>query len=242
MAAGSALLPEAVGSALSEFTAAAQQAFADDLSSVVLFGSAAEGRLRSTSDVNVVVVLRRADPAKLEAIGKDYRLAHAAIRLSAMFILESEIAVAKDAFAVKFADIVARHEVLYGADPFVGLTISREAALHRLLQVLVNLQLRLRERLALSSLYGEQLAMAAADAVGPLRASAAVLLWLESGARVAPRDALRQIADETGTAAALALITEARESGGVPASGATPTLVAAIELANQLAARTERLA
>ena len=242
MAAGSALLPEAVRSALTEFTAAAQQAFADDLSSVVLFGSAAEGRLRSTSDVNVVLVLRRADPAKLEAIGKDYRFAHAAIRLSAMFILESEIAVAKDAFAVKFADIVARHEVLYGADPFVGLTISREAALHRLLQVLVNLQLRLRERLALSSLYGEQLAMAAADAVGPLRASAAVLLWLESGARVAPRDALRRIADETGTAAALALITEARESGGVPASGATPTLVAAIELANQLAARTERLA
>ena len=242
MAAGSAPLPETVRTALSEFTAAARRVFAADLRSVVLFGSAAEGRMRQTSDVNVVVVLCRADPARLEAIGEAYRLAHAAIRLSAMFILDSEIAVAKDAFAVKFADIIARHEVLYGDDPFVGLTISREAALHRLLQVLVNLQLRLRERLALSSLYGEQLAMAAADAVGPLRASAAVLLWLESGARVAPRDALRQIADETGTAAALALISEARESGGVPAAGATPTLVGAIALANQLAARTERLA
>jgi hypothetical protein len=44
-----------------------------------------------------------------------------------MFILESEIVVAKDAFAVKFADIVARHQVLYGNDPFAGLTISREA-------------------------------------------------------------------------------------------------------------------
>jgi predicted nucleotidyltransferase len=242
MAAGSALLPEAVHTALAEFTAAAQRVFAGDLASVVLFGSAAERRLRQTSDVNVVVVLRRADPTKLEAIGEAYRLAHAAIRLSAMFILESEITVAKDAFAVKFADIVARHEMLYGADPFAGLTISREAALHRLLQVLVNLQLRLRERLALSSPYGEQLAMAAADAVGPLRASAAMLLWLESGARVAPREALREIAEETGTAAALAAITEARESGGVPALGATSTLVGAIELANQLAERTERLA
>jgi predicted nucleotidyltransferase len=242
MADGAALLPEAVRTALSEFTAAAQRASADDLLSVMLFGSAAEGRLRPTSDVNVVVVLRRVDPKNLEAIGEAYRLAHAAIRLSAMFILDSEIDVAKDAFAVKFADIAARHEVLYGADPFSGLTISREAALHRLLQVLVNLQLRLRERFALSSRYGEQLAMAAADAVGPLRASAAVLLWLESGARVAPRDALRQIADETGKAAALALITEARESGNVPAAGATPTLVGAIDLATQLAARTERLA
>ncbi len=241
MAAGSALLPEAVRTALSEFTAAARQAFAEDLRSVVLFGSAAEGRIRQTSDVNVVVVLRRADPANLEAIGEAYRLAHAAIRLSAMFILKSEIDIAKDAFAVKFADITTRHEVLYGDDPFVGLTISREAALHRLLQVLVNLQLRLRERFALSSLYGEQLAMAAADAVGPLRASAAVLLWLESGARVAPREALRQIADETGTAAALTAITEARESGGVPASGAAATLVGAIELANRLVVRTEQL-
>jgi predicted nucleotidyltransferase len=146
----SAQLPEAVRTTLSEFTAAAQQAFAEDLLSVVLFGSAAEGRLRATSDVNVVLALRHVDPKKLEAIGEAYRFAHAAIRLSAMFILETEISVAKDAFAVKFADIIARHEVLYGPDPFVGLSVSREAALHRLLQVLVNLQLRLRERYALS--------------------------------------------------------------------------------------------
>jgi len=67
------------------------------------------------------------------------------------------------------------------------------------------------------------------------------LLWLESGARVAPRDALRRFADETDSTAALAAVTEARESGGVPAAGATATLVGAIELATHLAARTERL-
>jgi predicted nucleotidyltransferase len=234
-------LPEAVRGPITAFTTAARQVFADDLLSVVLFGSAAEGRMRQTSDVNVVVVLRAVDPMRLEEIGEAYRLAHAAIRLSAMFILESEIAVAKDAFAVKFADIVARHQVLYGSDPFTGLTISREAAMHRLLQVLVNLQLRLRERFALSSAFEEQLALAAADAVGPLRASAAVLLWLESGENVAPREALRRIADQTGRAAALAAIIEARESGGVPTAGATATLVGALELATLMAARAERL-
>src|SRR5438105_1954020 len=102
MPAASAQLPEAVRTVLSEFTAAAQEAFAEDLLSVVLFGSAAEGRLRPTSDVNIVLVLRQVDAKKLEAIGEAYRFAHAAIRLSAMFILESEIGVAKDAFAVKF--------------------------------------------------------------------------------------------------------------------------------------------
>lgn len=242
IAAVSGVLPETIRTTLSEFTAAARRAFADDLVSLVLFGSAAESRLRPTSDVNVVVVLRRIEPPKLEAIGEAYRFAHAAIRLSAMFILESEIGVAKDAFAIKFADIAARHEVLYGPDPFVGLTISPEAALHRLRQVLVNLQLRLRERYALSSPHGERLAMAAADVVGPLRASAAVLLWLESGMRLTPREALRQISDETGSSPALAAITEARESGKVPPMGATAAILGAIELATRLAARTERLA
>ena len=61
-----------------------------------------------------------------------------------------------------------------------------------------------------------------------------------SGARIAPRDALRQIADETGSAAALAAISEARESGSVPAIGATVTLVGAIELATRLAERAEQ--
>jgi len=240
-AAGSGQLPEAVQKALRNFTAAARQVFADGLVSVVLFGSAADGRLRPTSDVNLIIVLRRVEPERLEAIGEAYRFAHAAIRLSAMFILESEIEVAKDAFAVKFADIAARHEVLYGPDPFIGLTISREAALHRLLQVLVNLQLRLRERYALLFTQPERLAMASADAVGPLRASAAVLLWLESGASVAPRDALQQIANELGSSVALAAINEAREHGTVPAIGAAAALKSAIELATQMATRTERL-
>jgi predicted nucleotidyltransferase len=69
-------LPEAVRGPITAFTTAARQVFADDLLSVVLFGSAAEGRMRQTSDVNVVVVLRAVDPTRLEEIGEAYRLAH----------------------------------------------------------------------------------------------------------------------------------------------------------------------
>src|SRR5260370_23809687 len=103
-------LSQPVRTALQVFVAGAQEAFAEDLLSVTLFGSAAEGRLRTTSDVNVIVVLSRCTPARLAAIGNAYRLAHAAIQLSAMFILDTEIAVAAEAFAVKFSDIAARHE------------------------------------------------------------------------------------------------------------------------------------
>jgi predicted nucleotidyltransferase len=238
---GSGQLPQPVRAGLDAFAIAAQQVFGDDLVSIVLFGSAAEGRLRQTSDVNAIVVAARLDPAKLTAIGDAYRLAHAAIRLSVMFILETEIDAASEAFAVKFADIANRHEVLYGSDPFAGIAVPRQAAVRRLRQVLLNLILRLREHYALSSAYPEQLAMAAADAAGPLRACAAMLLFLETGAEVAAREALRQIAEKTGSSEALATIVEARETGGIPAAGADRALSGAIEIATELAARAERL-
>ena len=60
-----------------------------------------------------------------------------------------------------------------------------------------------------------------------------------------PRDALRQVAEEEGEnwqlSTTLAAIAEARERGGVPAVGATATIVGAIELATQLTARAEQL-
>jgi hypothetical protein len=234
-------LPDPVRRALGAFTQQARDVFAADLVAIVLFGSAAEGRLRATSDVNLIVVLAKVDPERLKAIGDAYRLAHAAIRLSAMFIRESEIAVAADAFAVKFADIAARHVVLEGRDPFAGLTFSREAQRRRLHQVLVNLILRLREHYALASKYDDQLARTAADAVGPLRAAAATLLMLESGAPAEPRAALERAAADTGETAALESMVAARQRGIAPATGGAAALLGAIAIAAALEERARRL-
>jgi predicted nucleotidyltransferase len=234
-------LPAPVRQALAAFGDAARRVFGEDLVALVLFGSAAEGRLRQTSDVNLIVVLARIDGERLAAMGEAYRLAHAAIRLGAMFILESEIAVASEAFAVKFADIASRHVVLFGRDPFAGLTVSRESQRRRLHQVLVNLMLRLRERRALASNHEEQLARAAADAVGPLRAAAATLLTLERAAPPSARAALEQVAAAAGKTEALKAMTEARESGAAPASGGAATLDGVIALAAAIEARAKTL-
>src|SRR5205814_1302423 len=98
-------LPGNVSRALEAFVEAAKSAFGPDLGAVVLYGSAAEGRLRSTSDVNVICALERFDGAKAAALREAMRLAHAAVRLEAMFLLKSEIPAAAEAFADKFADI-----------------------------------------------------------------------------------------------------------------------------------------
>ena len=82
------------------------------------------------------------------------RLAQATVRMNVMFLLESEVPTAMDAFALKFTNIVSRRRVLYGTDPFVAVKPSRDAHIRRLKQVLLNLQLRLRERYVLPSLRG----------------------------------------------------------------------------------------
>ena len=139
----------AVDREIEAFVDAASRVLGSDLRSIVLFGSAAEGKLRATSDVNVVLVLSAFDPAKVDSLREPLRTAHAAVRLSPMILLESEIPSAAEAFAEKFSDILRRRRVLHGSDPFAGVSIPRSAAIGRLRQVLLNLVLRLREQYVL---------------------------------------------------------------------------------------------
>jgi predicted nucleotidyltransferase len=187
-------LPDHVRAALEDFIAAAVRASGENLRSAILFGSAAEGQLRPTSDVNLILVFGEARLAELERLRGDLSFAHAAIGLEVMFLEEHEIQVAAQAFAVKFTDILSRHRVLHGSDVFASLKISREATLNRLRQVLVNLTLRLRERYALIGAREEQLSFLIADVSGPIRACAAAILGLEGERAASPKEALEILA------------------------------------------------
>ncbi len=237
-------LPAPVQQSLHAFVEAAKVAFESDLVSVVLFGSAAEGRLRATSDVNVLLVLGRFEQPRADRMREPLRVAHAAVQLNAMFLLESEVAAANAAFAVKFADIQARHRVLFGADPFAGLGTPRDALIRRLGQVLLNLQLRLRERYVMLSLREEQLALVIAEAASPLRASAASMLQLEGRHAAAPKAALEQLVGELGDArlsAVLKDISAAREDAALEPGQASSTLMRLIELTQRLRERVDRV-
>jgi len=236
-------LPAEVTRALEEFVAAARDALGDQLLSVVLFGSAAEGRLRATSDVNLILVLSRFDPARVDLLREPLRLAHALIGLEVMLLREDEIDAACEAFAVKFADIEHRRRVLFGPDPFVALQVSREAMLRRVGQVLLNTKLRLRERYAMVSLREEQVARVIADAAGPLRAAAAALLRIEGRPQPTPRKALETLANEFGPEwpPVLARVSEARERARLPPGEAGPLLLRLIELTARLGERARSL-
>jgi hypothetical protein len=237
-------LPETVTRVLDEFVGEARTALGETLHAIVLFGSAAENRIRATSDVNVVVVLTAFDRARIEALRPALARGHAAIRLEILWLQTSEVTAAAEAFAVKFTDIVRRHRTLYGPDPFAGLVVSRQATITRLRQVLLNQLLRLRASYALDGDQEDRLALRIADAAGPLRVSAAEILELEGSPALPPREALARLS-EAWTAparpAVLAAISEARETRHVAPGRAGEILLGVIELAGFLHARAAAL-
>jgi predicted nucleotidyltransferase len=238
-------LPTEISGGLEEFLQAAKNAFGQDLVSAVLFGSAAEGRLRTTSDINLLLILSRFDRKAVDALRDPLRTAHAAIRLEVMFLLQGEIEKAMDAFAVKFSDILGRRKVLYGPDLLAKLTVSRKATLNRTQQVLLNLQLRMRTGYALVSLREEQLALTIANLAGPLRACAAAILQLEGQHPASPKEAFNTILSETNGANASgipALIDTARREGSLPAGAAGSLLFSLMEIADAMYRRTAVLA
>ncbi|HLV85539.1 MAG TPA: hypothetical protein VKV39_01100 [Candidatus Sulfotelmatobacter sp.] len=229
---------------LTSFLAGAQQIFAEDLQAAVLFGSAAEGALRKSSDVNLILVLRRYLPEKGERLRSDLATAEAAILLRVMFLEEGEIAAACEAFAQKFADILRRRAVLLGPDPFAGVSISRASEVRRLRQVLLNLLLRLRETHAAHESGSPATLSMLADSTGALRSSAALLLFLERGETLRPKQALREVADQIAPAkfsSALEKLSRLRETAMLPAEDANHVITAVMELVRAMHARAAAL-
>lgn len=235
-------VPPQVQTVLGEFVNAAEKTFGPNLRSVVLYGSAAEGRLRTTSDVNVVVVLRAFDAAQADSLREPLRIAQAAIALRPMLLLENEISAAAEAFAQKFNDIAHRRKVLYGDDPFAALVIRPDALRHRLRQTLLNLSLRLRAGYVARSLREEQAALLVAEAAGPLRSAAASLLELQGRPARSPKQALEQIVRELGVSEEmLDQISRIRETRLAEPGKAALTLLQLMTLAQQMREDAEKL-
>ena len=178
-------------------------------------GAPLENRLRPTSDVNLLILVNRFDPTRVDTLRPTLQQGRAAVRLAVMWLTQDELPAAGESFSVKFADIVRRHRVLYGNDPFDRFTVSRHAAIARVRQVLLNLVLRLRASYALESDREERLAHLIADAAGPLRASAAEILDLQGTPASNGRAALELLARQwspTKASMVTVSISQARET------------------------------
>lgn len=237
-------VPDNVGQALDGVVAAAQSAFGESLRSVVLYGSAAEGKLRASSDVNLLFVLSHFDSRQANDFREIFRFAQSAVNLTSMFVLEEELPAVEEAFAQKFADIRRRHVILQGREPFGALTIPRSALVRRVQQVLLNLTIRMREMYIERSLREEQCAITVAEAAGPLRTSAASIVELEKGEILPPKEALQKIVRDLGRSEfedLLSHLSEAREHRALPAGQAATILFQTLELVRAVHQRSLKL-
>jgi predicted nucleotidyltransferase len=228
-------LPADVREWLSRIASALILSYADDLRALILFGSAAEGRMRASSDVNLLIVLNRLDVDRLGGLAELLQAGAAAIELHPMFMLSSELPLAAEAFAVKFDDISHRHVLLYGLDPFADLVIPRALLVGHIQQVLLNLTLRARTHYAVNHGRDEVLAVAVADAAAPLRRSAQAILELRGTQSASPKESLEVLARELGSSLEdLQNLTRARQEVQLPAGTAGPLLLRLAALAEAM--------
>lgn len=237
-------LPSIVNQVLMDFLSAAKESLGESLLSAVLYGSAAEGQLRTTSDVNLVLVLSSFEQANVDLLRPPLRIAQTAIQLRPMFLLKEEIPQAVSSFALKFADIHRRRVVLYGDDPFGAINITREARVLELKQQLLNQILRLRASYVSRSLREEQLSFVVAHAIGPLRSSAATLLELQGTPASSAPQALERIGSELGVpdwVNTFGLLSALQDSPLAAPDKATSLFFAILDLACRMQRRTEAL-
>jgi predicted nucleotidyltransferase len=142
---GVAALPSGVRERLDELTKNLETALGDALIGILVHGSVVRGEYRpGESDVDVIVILDKADFAQLEAIGNAMQLARYSARIEAMILTESEIAGASDAFPLLYDEIKQRHILLTGRDPFKDVEVHDTHRRLRIEQELREAQIRLR--------------------------------------------------------------------------------------------------
>ncbi|MGH7458679.1 MAG: hypothetical protein ACREKN_06345 [Longimicrobiaceae bacterium] len=101
--------------------------YGDQLISVILYGSGAREEHRDRlSDLNVLVLLERADPA---ALRKASAVAGRWARRGnppPLILAADDWDRSRDVFPIEFAEIADARRVLLGSDPFEGLSVPRE--------------------------------------------------------------------------------------------------------------------
>jgi predicted nucleotidyltransferase len=132
---------------LNELLRRLKQALADDLVSVVLYGSAVTGDFHETfSDLNVLCVLTAVGPAQLERAYEPIDWWLKKKQPSPVLLSVEEIERGPDAFAIEFLDIRAAYRVLHGKDLVQSIQVSPEHHRHQVEHELRSRLLRLRER------------------------------------------------------------------------------------------------
>ena len=112
---------------LDELVTQLKSAFGADLSSVVLYGSAAGGEHNpKRSDQNILVIVKQVPLSAAQAIAATARAWADAGNPPPMVFTEREWRGSSDVFPMEYADILEQNRVLYGSSPLDGISVRQE--------------------------------------------------------------------------------------------------------------------
>lgn len=133
-----------------ELTTQLKTVYGENLASVILYGSSADGDFqKGYSDHNVIIILRNLAPVEIAKSNTTIKKWAKAGNPLPLFFTTQIINEAADVFPIEFYDIKERHKVLYGSDPFINIKIDLKNLRHQCEHELRSKLLNLRPRLAL---------------------------------------------------------------------------------------------
>ena len=107
---------------LQKFTDGLKDIYGEGLSAVILYGSAASGEFTGRdSDLNLLVVLKKAEPQDLK---KASVLIRRAGRINALFLSWDYILGSLDVFPIEFLDMQENHLLVYGDDILKNVSVD----------------------------------------------------------------------------------------------------------------------
>src|SRR5580698_9844538 len=125
---------------INEFVTRLRAASGENLLSVILYGSAADGEFHPEfSNVNLLCVLRETTFATLAAMAPAVEWWTRQKHHAPLVLTREEMERSTDVFSIEFLDMKQRHRVLFGADILASLKIPMH--LHR-----AQLEYELREK------------------------------------------------------------------------------------------------
>ena len=116
---------ESVKIVIKDFSTHLNEVFKDDLTALVLYGSAAGNNYQSgISDINVLVILEKSGAGKIFEFGKEAKSLIRKYRISPFIMTREEFASAADVFPLEYCDILDLNEVIIGPDSILNIKVN----------------------------------------------------------------------------------------------------------------------
>ncbi|NQT60319.1 MAG: hypothetical protein HQ557_15165 [Bacteroidetes bacterium] len=121
-----------VSKAIDVFMPILSGAFGDSLVMTALYGSAAAGGwVQGVSDINILIVVDNADPARLFELGKSARKTLAKYRITPHILSKKELLTSSDIFPVEYLELKNNMLLIQGDDLFIKMEIANKNLRHQ---------------------------------------------------------------------------------------------------------------